>query len=83
MSKKDNMMFFFEKEKNSFFYYQKALIGFDCDELSAKIQKEANKQEMESLRLLYVAITRAKDRFYYFGDNQSTFGSVIANCSKI
>ena len=82
-TKKDNMMFFFEKEKNSFFYYQKALIGFDCDELSAKIQKEANKQEMESLRLLYVAITRTKDRFYYFGNTQSTFGNVISTCSKI
>ena len=82
-TKKDNMMFFFEKEKNSFFYYQKALIGFDCDELSAKIQKEANKQEMEGLRLLYVAITRTKDRFYYFGNTQSTFGSVISTCSKI
>ena len=79
--KTDKMMFFNtfigQDSKKYFFYKTKQIIDNTCslDNLQKAIKHEENKVILEKWRLLYVAITRAKRRFYYFGNfEKSQFG---------
>ena len=79
--KTDKMMFLNtfigQDSKKYFFYKTKQIIDNTCslDNLQKAIKHEENKVILEKWRLLYVAITRAKRRFYYFGNfEKSQFG---------
>ncbi len=71
-SLKDNMFFFIDYNNNQrSFFYKTIFFQKQCfQQINNNIEIIKNHLLLEKNRLLYVAITRAKDRFYYFISHQ-------------